>query len=69
MLIGENVECLFCTGYKHADKHRWWIDEQRLYRDSHKLCLFNVFSKLHCIYALHVMFQTKIEWIHVNIII
>lgn len=60
MLIGENVECLFCTGYKHADKHRQWIDEQRLESVINYVCLM---SSVNCIaiYALHVMFQTKIE--------
>lgn len=66
MLIGENVECLFCTGYKHADKHRWWIDEQRLETVINYVCLM---SSVNCIAIYALMFQTKIEWIHVNIFI
>lgn len=61
MLIGENVECLFCTGYKHADKHRQWIDEQRLESVINYVCLMSSVNCIVYIYALHVMFQTKIE--------
>lgn len=56
MLIGENVECLFCTGYKHADKHRQWIDEQRLESVINYVCLMSSFtSSVNCIVYMHYM--------------